>query len=134
MRPTGYLPGMFAPIAAQRIEGLVLLIAGFVAFSNTDVSWWWFAGLLLVPDLSMVGYLSNPSTGATLYNLGHTLLGPGVLFGWRLMGGPVVALAGASIWLTHIGMDRLFGFGLKYGDDFSHTHLGTIGRRRETGF
>ena len=125
---------MFAPIAAQRIEGLVMLIAGIIAFSTTDVSWWWFVGLLLVPDFSMAGYLANPATGATLYNVGHSLLGPGLLLGWRWLGGPTAALAGAGIWIAHIGIDRLFGYGLKYSDDFTHTHLGTIGRRREAGF
>lgn len=125
---------MFAPVAAQRVEGLVMLIAGILAFSTTDLTWWWFAGLLLIPDLSMVGYLANPSTGATLYNLGNTLLGPGLLFGWHWAGGPEFALAGAAVWLAHIGMDRLFGYGLKYGDDFTHTHLGMIGRHKETGF
>jgi hypothetical protein len=27
-------------------------------------------------------------------------------------------------------MDRLFGYGLKYPDAFTHTHLGTVGRSR----
>ncbi len=125
---------MFSPVGAQRFEGLVFLVVGVIAFSTTGVSWWWFAGLLLVPDLSMVGYLLNPVTGATIYNAGHTLIGPGLLYLWHWAGGPVTALAGAAIWTAHIGMDRLFGYGLKYGDDFTHTHLGMIGRGKETGF
>ncbi len=118
---------MFAPVPIQRIEGLVLLVAGVAAFAASDVSWWWFAVLLLVPDLSMVGYLANPSTGASIYNIGHTILGPGLLIGWYLIGGPVAALAVGAVWLAHVGMDRLFGYGLKYDDDFKHTHLGWIG-------
>lgn len=105
----------------------MLLGAGVVGFSSTDVSWWWFAGLLLVPDLSMIGYLANPSRGATVYNVGHSLLGPGLLFVWHLTGGPLVAMVLASIWLAHIGMDRMLGYGLKFGDDFTDTHLGVIG-------
>jgi hypothetical protein len=27
-------------------------------------------------------------------------------------------------------MDRLFGYGLKYPDAFTHTHLGTIGKSK----
>ncbi len=121
---------MFAPVPIQRIEGLVLLVAGVAAFGASDVSWWWFAGLLLVPDVSMVGYLANPSTGASVYNIGHALLGPGLLIGWHLLGGPVAALAVGAVWLAHVGMDRLFGYGLKYDDDFKHTHLGWIGPDR----
>jgi len=37
-----------------------------------------------------------------------------------------LALALAFIWLAHIGMDRLFGFGLKYPTDFKDTHLGRV--------
>jgi hypothetical protein len=35
---------------------------------------------------------------------------------------PVVQLAGL-IMIAHISMDRALGFGLKYPDDFGHTHL-----------
>lgn len=28
-------------------------------------------------------------------------------------------------------MDRIFGYGLKYSDDFKHTHLGMIGKKEE---
>jgi hypothetical protein len=38
----------------------------------------------------------------------------------------VVALG--PVWLAHIGADRLLGHGLKYGDNFQHTHLGQLGR------
>ena len=33
------------------------------------------------------------------------------------------------IWAAHIGIDRALGFGLKYPDAFSSTHLGGIGGR-----
>jgi hypothetical protein len=119
------MPG---PVQIQRIEGLVLLAAALILFGQTPVSWWWFAGLLLIPDLSMIGYLANPRTGAFSYNLGHSLVGPGLLFLWFWVNGPVLALALGAIWLAHIGMDRLFGYGLKHDDDFKHTHLGWIGQ------
>jgi hypothetical protein len=35
-----------------------------------------------------------------------------------------LVMALALIWLAHIGMDRLLGFGLEYNDRFAHTHLG----------
>jgi Domain of unknown function (DUF4260) len=34
----------------------------------------------------------------------------------------------ATIWLAHIGLDRAFGYGLKYETGFGFTHLGRIGR------
>lgn len=35
----------------------------------------------------------------------------------------------ALIWINHIGVDRLLGFGLKYSDGFAFTHLGRVGRK-----
>ncbi len=116
-----------APVPVLRLEGLALLGIGIYAFTLADVSWWWFALFLLVPDVSMIGYLQDPGLGATIYNIGHSMLGPVLLFAWSWAGGPDVAFATGAIWLSHIGMDRMFGYGLKYGDDFTHTHLGTIG-------
>ncbi len=120
------------PVRVQRIEGLVLLVAAVIGFAATDATWWWFAGLLLVPDLFAAGYLVNPRVGATTYNLGHNLLVPALLFGWYLLDGPSWTLPVAWVWVAHIGMDRLFGYGLKFGDAFTHTHLGTIGPRGRT--
>lgn len=36
-------------------------------------------------------------------------------------------MALALIWLAHIGMDRLLGFGLKYDDRFTHTTSAMMG-------
>jgi hypothetical protein len=33
----------------------------------------------------------------------------------------------ALIWVNHIGVDRLLGYGLKYADGFKWTHLGRMG-------
>ena len=37
--------------------------------------------------------------------------------------GSDTALALALIWLTHIGVDRAVGYGLKYPSGFKDTHL-----------
>ena len=90
--------------------------------------------LLLVPDISMVGYLRDPRLGAVLYNLVHNwALGLAVLgVGWW-SGQPWLLLAGAVL-VAHVGMDRVFGYGLKLPTSFQETHLGRIGRaRREAG-
>ena len=47
----------------------------------------------------------------------------GALRGWS------VAVAVALIWLAHIGIDRMLGYGLKHARGFGHTHLGPAGRR-----
>ena len=73
-----------------KIEHALLFALGLYAFQSLGISWWWFWGLILVPD--------------------------------------VVALQVAGIILfTHSNMDRILGYGLKYPDDFKHTHLGWIG-------
>ena len=35
----------------------------------------------------------------------------------------------ALIWINHIGVDRLMGYGLKYPNGFKWTHLGKLGGR-----
>jgi hypothetical protein len=116
------------PVLVQRMEGLAILVLAVAWFASTGETWWWFAGLLLVPDLSMAGYMVDPRVGAIAYNTGHTLLVPAFLGMWYWLGGADFLAVVAAVWLAHIGMDRLFGYGLKHADDFGHTHLGRIGR------
>jgi hypothetical protein len=110
-----------------RLDGLVLLAASVVLFAAQHVAWWIYPALVLVPDVSMVGYLANTRTGALLYNVGHSYLAPAivVLAGWRTSS--PLAIACGVIWLGHVGLDRAMGFGLKYDDAFTSTHLGPIG-------
>ena len=91
--------------------------------------------LLLIPawlavDLSMVGYLAGPRVGAITYNVAHNLVGPLALLGlgwWTDFGWLI--LVGAAL-LTHVGLDRALGYGLKLPTDFRDTHLGRIGRTK----
>lgn len=101
---------------------------GIFLFSQLPFSWWWFPALLLLPDLSMIGYAVNPRMGAALYNVAHHKA-TGILAGcagWW-MASPVWMLAGIILF-SHAAMDRVFGYGLKFPDDFRHTHLGWIGK------
>jgi hypothetical protein len=111
-----------------RVEGLVMAVATAVIFARTGASWWLFA-LWLVPDLSMLGYLGGACRGARIYNAFHTYVGPGALALCSLLPGAHAALPVALIWANHIGVDRLLGYGLKYGDGFGFTHLGRMGKR-----
>jgi hypothetical protein len=40
---------------------------------------------------------------------------------------PLIAAVGL-VWLAHLALDRLMGYGLKYHDYFEHTHLSMIGK------
>ena len=113
-----------------RIEGATLLFGSLIAYSATRQPWWLIPLTLLVPDLSMVGYLGGTRMGARLYNVAHCAPLPAIMVAlgwWQAM--PLV-LALGLVWFAHIGMDSLLGYGLKYDDHFQHTHLGWIGRSR----
>jgi hypothetical protein len=91
-----------------------------------------FLAFLLVPDVSMIGYLVNPRVGAWLYNLVHHRgIGVVVTMSGYFLQMPMVVFAGLILF-GHTAMDRMFGYGLKFEDSFHHTHLGTIGRKGNT--
>jgi Domain of unknown function (DUF4260) len=105
---------------------VALLTAALYARSGS--SWWLFAALWIVPDLSMLGYLASPCRGARIYNAFHTYVLPGVLALVALGLHPRWPLeAIALIWANHIGIDHMLGYGLKYAEGFRFTHLGHIG-------
>lgn len=56
-----------------KLEYTAFLTLGILAFSQTGYSWWWFAGLFLAPDLSMLGYTLNNKVGAFCYTCFITL-------------------------------------------------------------
>ena len=113
-----------------RVEALAVATAGLLVWAGMDGGWWRFAALVLVPDLALLGYLAGPRVGAGLYNVAHSYAVPLLLC---IAGGALdhrtVLLTGA-VWITHIGIDRTLGFGLKYASGFQDTHLGVIGRRK----
>jgi Domain of unknown function (DUF4260) len=114
-----------------KLEDLAEFLFGIFFFGLLSYEWWWFPALLLVPDLSMMGYLINPKIGAWLYNLVHHkgLAILCIIFGY-VLGKNEISLAG-SILLSHSAMDRMFGYGLKYQTAFKDTHLGTIGKNNK---
>ena len=110
----------------------------FLLFSYllVEVDGWNYLVFLFLPDLSMIGYVINPRIGSYAYNFVHNqVLAVIILF-------PVVLamftpdfvdvtsdeplrflLIAGLVLLTHINMDRMLGYGLKYPDKFKHTHL-----------
>ncbi|TFG61828.1 MAG: DUF4260 family protein [Gemmatimonadales bacterium] len=117
------------PRAWLRAEGLAAFGLTTGLYAIIGGPWWLYFVLLLAPDLAMLGYLGGPRLGATAYNLAHSYVGPVVL---ALIGVVTAsaAFAVALIWCTHIGLDRMLGYGLKYPTAFGHTNLGLIGRKQ----
>ena len=105
------------------IEGLLVLIISVYFYAQIDGSWWLFFLCLLVPDLSMLGYVINNSTGSTIYNFGHTYFIPIIITIFSVILQQELTLALSLIWVSHIGMDRTIGYGLKYPSNFKDTHL-----------
>lgn len=119
------LTGM--PLYLVRAEAFFVFLVGLYFFWLSDWSWWWFAGLFLLPDLSMLGYLAGPRIGALTYNCAHTYVAPALLLllAYYVKWGEAVPVI--AIWVAHIGFDRVLGFGLKYASAFRDTHLGRLG-------
>jgi Domain of unknown function (DUF4260) len=115
-----------------RLEGLTLFVGMVMLYAAWDGSWWVFALLFLAPDLSFLAYLSGPKTGALVYNAAHSYMAPMALMTLGFGFAAPLTLSVAMIWLAHIGFDRALGYGLKYAAGFGFTHLGRIGRNKDT--
>jgi Domain of unknown function (DUF4260) len=112
-----------APKILLRAEGLAVAAAALVLYFNADYAWWLLLVLALAPDLSMIGYLAGPRVGAVSYNALHTYVLPIVLTTVGVLADADWSVQVGLIWLTHIGVDRALGYGLKYPTDFKDTHL-----------
>jgi hypothetical protein len=122
--PIGEIPVLGQPGMLLRIEGFVLLGGSLLLYAQNRGEWGAFLALLLAPDVSMLGYLRGPVIGAAVYNLFHNYLPPAALALFGMLSGNPLLLLPALIWLAHIGMDRLLGYGLKYSSGFKDTHVG----------
>ncbi len=111
-----------------RLEGLALLIGMTLLYYIWDGSWWVYALLFFVPDISFAAYLAGSKTGAAVYNAAHSYLAPMAMMTAGFATSSPLWLSIAMIWLAHIGFDRALGYGLKYASGFGFTHLGRIGR------
>lgn len=112
-----------------KLEELTMFILGVFAFNDLNFSWWWFLVLILVPDISMLGYVVNTKVGALAYNVfHHKAISIFVYLIGTYFQNETVQLAGVILF-SHASFDRIFGYGLKYFDNFKHTHLGEIGNQ-----
>jgi|SRR5690606_39551448 len=113
-------------------EEIALFFLCVFLFSLLNLSWWWFFALLLAPDLGMIGYVFGPKVGAFTYNLLHHRLVASVVALYALASGNVYWQLAAVILFAHISLDRALGYGLKFSDSFTNTHLGRIGKEKNS--
>jgi hypothetical protein len=116
-----------------KLEELVQLLLCIGLLIALGSPWWCYLLLAIGPDISMLGYLIGTRTGAICYNLFHH---KGVALLFLVFAktmpdhGDWTAITGLILY-GHASMDRIFGYGLKFGDSFQHTHLGWIGKQKE---
>lgn len=114
-----------------KFEEAAQFLLSIVLFNQLDYAWWIFPALLLLPDISMFAYLVNTKVGARIYNLfHHKTVALAVLILGFSMGNSGLLLAGTLLF-GHSAMDRMFGYGLKFSDNFKNTHLGWIGNKAD---
>ena len=71
----------------------------------------------------MLGYAATTRVGTITYNAVHTYVGPVVLAGYSFGSNRPWIVLLSLMWFSHIGFDRMLGFGLKYPTRFNDTHL-----------
>ena len=105
--------------------GLMLLFSA-VYFHLYPGQWILFAALFFAPDIAIAGYLVSSRFGAIVYNFLHHkgVMALVIILGFIVNHELMIKIG--LIFLAHSAFDRIFGFGLKYADDFKHTHLGWI--------
>ncbi|MFZ6014148.1 MAG: DUF4260 domain-containing protein [Bacteroidota bacterium] len=116
--------------ALIKVEEAAMFAACVLLFPQLELSWWWFAGCILLPDVGMIGYVANNRIGAFSYNLFHhraVAIAVG-LFGLTTDNTWVQFIG--LILFAHAAMDRMLGYGLKYESGFKFTHLGEIGKKK----
>ncbi len=117
---------MLLPARLLRLEGLALFAGALVVYFDQGYAWWLLVLLFLAPDLSFAGYAAGPRVGAAVYNALHSTVGPITLALIGVLSDTDWCIQLALIWLAHIGLDRVLGYGLKYPTVFKDTHLNRV--------
>ncbi|HSW79630.1 MAG TPA: DUF4260 domain-containing protein [Candidatus Saccharimonadales bacterium] len=120
---------MKQPILYQRVEATVVFIATIFFYIHLHFNVLLLILLILSVDVFALGYTTkNNRIGAHIYNIGHSFIIPPVLLVLGTLLHNNIFIGGGLIWIAHITMDRMLGYGLKYETDFKDTHLGQIGK------
>ncbi len=114
-----------------KLEELGLLILfSYVYFNYLNGTWGFYLALFFVPDVAFALYLITKKLGAIAYNVLHHkgVMAAVILIGLIINNEMMVKVG--LIFMAHSCFDRVAGYGLKYLDDFDHTHLGWIGKSK----
>ena len=111
------------PSVLLRVEGFAVGAGALALYFHLGYGWILLVVLILVPDLSAAGYAFGPRVGAVAYDVVHCEALPIVVGVIGILHGAGGHIQVALIWLTHIGVDRAVGYGLKYPTAFKDTHL-----------
>jgi hypothetical protein len=76
---------ILGPAFLLRLEGATVLVSSLLLYGMHGGNWWLFVLLLLVPDLSALGYLAGNRIGARCYNFVHTYPLPALLAAYGLL-------------------------------------------------
>ncbi len=119
----GPTPSRTPPTVLLRLEAALIAAAAIAAYVHCEGGGGLYFGLWLLPDLAMLGSVAGPRIGAACYNTTHTMFLPFVLTAWGLFTVTPLPTQLGLIWVSHVGIDRALGYGLKYADGFQHTHF-----------
>ena len=100
----------------------------FLTLYNLGLPVWVWVLLFFSPDISMLGYLINSRVGAYTYNLFHHRAVAILIAAVGLFIASNLITAIGILLFAHSSFDRMLGYGLKFEDDFKHTHLGWLGK------
>lgn len=114
------------PGAFLRVEGCAVLAVVLMLYAHQGYSWLVFVLLLFVPDLAIPTFSLNKRLGSIIYNLMHTYTSPLFVAVISFIASQSLGLQLALIWLAHIAIDRILGYGLKYLGQFKNTHLSHV--------
>jgi Domain of unknown function (DUF4260) len=112
-----------SPKLLLHLEGAFVFLTACILYAHFHFSWWVFALFILAPDVSMLAYLVNKRAGTLCYNLFHTYSITLLVFLVLLCLGKTEDDWIVLIWVAHIGIDRLLGYGIKYETGFKDTHF-----------
>ena len=113
-----------------QLEEVAMLAISIYTLYFLNADWWIYLLLLFGPDISMLGYLAGNKAGAISYNLFHHKAIAIAIFLTGFNNQAYWLELTGSILIGHSSLDRMLGYGLKYFQGFSFTHLGQIGRAK----
>jgi len=111
------------PTFVLRLEALVIAVGSIVVFGATGGDWGLYFAVWLAPDLAMLGYIGGARIGSICYNTTHNLMLPIGLMALGFYSKDPLTLQLGLVWVSHVAIDRVLGYGLKYEDGFHHTHF-----------